>query len=360
MKRIPFDPKELTPIGEEPGFMPGMPGRPIFPTPITPRENYLMLLSGEVPLWMPAGMSDSTMMTCKLAENVARGFVFEAERIDNNTEAGGPDFFGVEWEYVPTVGGSMVRAGDPKVPDITHWEDYITFPDLDKVMDWEACAQRNKDFVNPKKVLNITILTGLFERLISFMDFENAAFALVDEDEQEGVHRLFDKLADFYDDYIDHYHRYLHPDVITLHDDWGSQRAPFFSLDVCMEMVAPYLKQIVDYCHEKGLWFQQHSCGKNELLVPAMIYAGVDMWQPQAMNDVEMLREKYGDKIMFSITPPAVPRDASDEDVDAAAKAFVDKYAPDFAEKPFLVGTFFADPRFTKAIYKYSRIALSK
>ena len=41
-------------------------------------------------------------------------------------------------------------------------------------------------------------------------------------------------------------------------------------------------------------------------------------------------------------------------------KAFVDKYAPDFAEKPFLVGTFFADPRFTKAIYKYSRIALSK
>ena len=50
MKRIPFDPKELIPIGEEPGFMPGMPGRPIFPTPITPRENYLMLLSGEVPL----------------------------------------------------------------------------------------------------------------------------------------------------------------------------------------------------------------------------------------------------------------------------------------------------------------------
>ena len=111
MKRIPFDPKELIPIGEEPGFMPGMPGRPIFPTPITPRENYLMLLSGEVPLWMPAGMSDSTMMTCKLAENVARGFVFEAERIDNNTEAGGPDFFGVEWEYIKTVGGSMVKPG---------------------------------------------------------------------------------------------------------------------------------------------------------------------------------------------------------------------------------------------------------
>ena len=73
----------------------------------------------------------------------------------------------------------------------------------------------------------------------------------------------------------------------------------------------------------------------------------------------EELVKKYGDKIMFSITPPAVPRDASDEEIDKAAKEFVDRFAPDFAEKPFLVGTFFADPRFTKAIYKYSRIALS-
>ena len=55
-----------------------------------------------------------------------------------------------------------------------------------------------------------------------------------------------------------------------------------------------------------------------------------------------------------------MPRDASDEVVDKAAKEFVDKYAPTFVEKPFMVGSFFADPRFTKAIYKYSRIALSK
>ena len=36
MKRIPFDPKELIPIGEEPGFFHGMPGRPVFPTPRRP------------------------------------------------------------------------------------------------------------------------------------------------------------------------------------------------------------------------------------------------------------------------------------------------------------------------------------
>jgi len=360
MERIPFDKKELIPIGEIPSFFPGMPPRPIYNTPVTPRENYLALMSGETPLWMP-GFSDTTMMTVNLAENVSRGFVFEAEGIDNNTQAGGPDFFGVEWEYVPSVGGSMVRGGNPKIPDIEHWEDYITFPDLDKVMDWEACRDRNsKGFIDRNKVLDITILTGLFERLISFMDFENAAYALVDEDQQEGVHRLFDRLADFYDEYIDYYHRYLNPDMITFHDDWGSQRAPFFSLDVCMEMVAPYLKRIADHCHEKGLWFQQHCCGKNELLVPAMVYAGVDMWMPQVMNDVEKLREQYGDKIMFSIAPPQTERDATDKEIEAAADAFVGKFAADYQQKPFIVGSFFADPRFTTAIYKYSRLALGK
>ena len=77
----------------------------------------------------------------------------------------------------------------------------------------------------------------------------------------------------------------------------------------------------------------------------------------KAQNDY--LNGVMGDKIMFSIAPPSVPRDASDEEVDKLARGFVDKYAPTFAEKPFMVGTFFADPRFTKAIYKYSRIALS-
>ena len=348
MKKIPFDPKELIPIGEEPGMF-RRPPRPIFATPITAKENFIGFFKGE-PCWMPSGMGDCTMMTCKLAENIARGFVFEAERIDNNTQAGGPDFFGAEWEYVPTVGGSMVRGGDPKVPDITHWEDYITFPDLDKVMDWQACYERNKGtFIKPDKALNVTILTGLFERLISFMDFENAAFALVDEDEQEGVHRLFDKLADFYDDYIDHYHRYLHPDVITLHDDWGSQRAPFFSLSTVREMILPYLKRCVESVHKRGMKFELHSCGKNEMLVPAMIEAGVDTWSGQPMNDFEMLYEKYGDKIVLGMPITGLSADMEESQMRDVIQAFVEKH-------PHAMGSAFgAPPQASRLLYEISR-----
>ena len=351
MERIPFDKKELIPIGEIPSFFPGMPPRPIYNTPVTPRENYLALMSGETPLWMP-GFSDTTMMTVNLAENVSRGFVFEAEGIDNNTQAGGPDFFGVEWEYVPSVGGSMVRGGNPKIPDIEHWEDYITFPDLDKVMDWEACRDRNsKGFIDRNKVLDITILTGLFERLISFMDFENAAYALVDEDQQEGVHRLFDKLADFYDEYIDYYHRYLNPDMITFHDDWGSQRAPFFSLDTVREMLLPYLKRVVESVHKRGMKFELHCCGKNELLVPAMIEAGVDTWSGQPMNDFEMMYEKYGDKIVLGMPITGLREDMSDSELYDTIAKFIEDHPH------VLASTFSAPPKATEYLYEISRKA---
>ena len=326
MERIPFNKAELESAGEEPGMF-GRPGRKLFKTPITAKENYLMHLSRETPFWMPMSFGDTTMITPKVPDNIARGFVFEAEKIDNLKEAGGPDMFGVEWEYVPTVGGSMVRGGNPKVPDITEWEKYITFPKVADLMDWEACYERNKGvYIKEDKPLVVTILTGFFERLISFMDFENAAFALVDEDEQEGVHRLFDKLADFYDEYIRYYREYIHADVISFHDDWGSQRAPFFSISTVREMILPYLKRVVDSTHKYGMKFDLHSCGKNELLVPAMIEAGVDSWSGQPMNDFEMLYEKYGDKITLGMPISGLREDMSDEELYAAIEAWVKKH----------------------------------
>lgn len=348
MNRIPFDEKELIPIGEAPSFFPGMPPRPIYATPITAKENYLMLLNKEIPFWMP-GFGDTTMITPMVPDNVARGFVFEQEKLDM-TKAGGPDMFGVEWEYVPTVGGSMVRGGNPKVPDITCWEKYITFPKVAELMDWEACAKRNLgSFIKPDKALVVTILTGFFERLISFMDFENAAYALVDEDQQEGVHRLFDKLADFYDEYISYYKKYLNCDIISFHDDWGSQRAPFFSLGTVREMILPYLKRVVDSTHKYGMKFDLHSCGKNELLVPAMIEAGVDSWSGQPMNDHEMLYQKYGEQITLGVPMKGLTPDMTDEALRAAIEDFVRKH-------PHALGsTMSAPPKASAFLYEISR-----
>ena len=89
-----------------------------------------------------------------------------------------------------------------------------------------------------------------------------------------------------------------------------------------------------------------------------MIEAGVDMWLPQDINDVDMLREKYGDKLMLGVAPAVAP-DATDEEIDALAKAFAEKYAPGMKERPILLTDFACGPKFSNLVYKYSRIILS-
>ena len=61
--------------------------------------------------------------------------------------------------------------------------------------------------------------------------------AMIDEDQQDAVKDLYDKLADMYIKMIGHYIDQLGVQEVMFHDDWGSQRAPFFSLDVCREML---------------------------------------------------------------------------------------------------------------------------
>ena len=355
MERIPFRKEELEVKGKVMGSRRAMVD--LLNTPITPRENYLMMLRGEEPLWIPMSTDLINVTPAIVKDNIARGFVFDATEFDRDKESGGPDMFGIEWEWVPQVGGSMVRPGKPKVEDITEWEDIITFPDVDS-WDWEGSAALNKSLIEQKELLfGATIMNGLFERLISFCDMNEALVAMIDEDEQEDVQRLFDKLADLYIKIIAKYKEYYHIDFLLFHDDWGSQRAPFFSLDTVREMLVPPLKKIVDATHKMGVFFELHSCGKNEMLVPAMIEAGVDMWNGQPMNDKLMLAEKYGDKIHLGVAGLNVEPDASPEEVRAAAKEFVDTYGkyPIYAAQLALRGP--AGNELRKALYEYSRVA---
>ena len=354
MERIPFRKEELELAGQTINL--GRGAFPLFNSPISPRENYLMFLRGEEPLWMPLGRDTISVTPAIVKDNIARGFVFDCTGFDADKDGGGPDMFGVDWEWVPQVRGSMVRPGHPKVPDITEWEDYIEFPDPDS-WDWAASAEKNKALIEQKDLLlGATILNGLFERLISFVEMSEALVAMIDEDEQEAVHRLFDRLADFYPKIIRKYKEYYHIDILTFHDDWGSQRAPFFSLDTVREMLVPYLKRIVEATHECGVYFELHSCGKNELLVPAMIEAGVDMWNGQPMNDKRMLVEKYGDKMIFGAYPIDISNESTEEEVRKSCREFIDFFNNYRVYGGFSSSAMFA-PKVRESLYEFSRIA---
>jgi len=356
MDRIAFNPEELKSDVFYPALVSGMPGARKYNTPVPPRDNVIALYKGELPLWIPAG-SDRRSMTPRIdPDNIARCFVFDAQPLAEEEMTGGFDKHGIEWVYIPVARGSMVKPGNPLLKDANDWESVVPFPDLD-AWDWAGSIAANKPALDSDdRALTITIMTGFFERLISLMDFDKAAVAMIDDEQKDAVKALFNRLADLYIDMLQRYKKAYDPVILCLHDDWGSQRSPFFSLATVREMIVPAISRVSAAAHEADMFFDIHSCGKNELLVPAYIEAGCDSWGGQSMNDKAMLHEKYGDKLIIGLEPDITfTPDTTDEEAVAAAKRFVQRFGPQMEIKPFQCSAMGATPAFSDALYEESR-----
>ena len=280
----------------------------IFNTPITPRENDRLTASHRDPAWL--GQELNHVFPREILDNVARGFVIDGAPF--TAPFGGPDMFCVEWVYVPVVRGSMEKPGFRKVADINEWEKDLPFPDLNQ-LDWPAIRERCASVIRPDKITSTMVYTGFFERLISLLGFEDAAMSLIDEDCQDAIHRLFDKLCIYYDDLFAHLQTYCGLEYVVFHDDWGSQHSLFFSVNTCREMLLPYLTRVVQSAHKRGIFFNFHCCGRVERLVPLMGEAGCDAWDGQDMNDIWGLYHTYGDRLNITLNQKVLtisPEDA--------------------------------------------------
>ena len=354
--RAPFDKSETIPFGSYPEKF-GIQGPPKYHRPITSKENTLRYFAHKSPYWIPMLGFAGEVLSFRPRmhpDNIATHMIADGEPPMDYEKLGNPikGWFDLEWLFVPEVGGATVKPGNPMISDMSEWRSIIKIPDLDE-MDWEGSARRNKEFLRTDIVTEVCCLTGLWERLISLMDVSGAAMALIDEDQQEGVHSFFSELCDMYEDMIERYARYFKPDMLLMHDDWGTQRAAFFSLDTCREMLVPYLKRVVDACHKNGMIFELHSCGNNETVVPAMIEAGVDFWCGQPMNNFEMLTERYPDSCLtFGVTIPSPPDGATEDEIATIAQAFVDRYKSKRAVINIVGKT---DRRMLMPIYEASR-----
>ena len=360
MERVKYDPKEFVGEYTEDRF-----GKaPVFHTPVTPKENYFAMFEGKNPLWMPMTTDCKGLDPRVDPDNIARGFVFDGEEPYDRAKYGGPDMFGIEWVFVEQVGGSMVQPGKPYMEDANDWEKLIKFPDVNS-WDWEGAAKGNAEWMEKNKdyVENLTLLNGTtFERLISFMDFEGAAMAIIDEEQVDAVKALCNAILErVYFPYLENVKKYL-PGItkITLHDDWGSQRAPFFSLNTAREVFVPVLKKFTDKCKELGYLVELHSCGHTEMNVPAYIEAGFQTWNGMSMNDKCALFEKYGDQFIFGVDAPDVAGDmnASKEDLEAAAKEFCEFYIRD-GKCHVVANCMRKNPYFIECVYKISREMLN-
>ncbi len=348
MKKIPFSEEELKEVGRY--YVAGRTdgGKVKLNTPVSPLENMMAFLNNETPCWMPDG-DIITVNPEIIPDNVARAFVQEENPTDKK---GGPDMFGVEWIYDPRAGGSMVRPGTPLLSDVNDWKEVIRFPDVDS-WDWEGSARRNEGYVAGNDPIWTVQFSGLFERLISFMDFEYAAMALIDEDQEDAVKALFQALTDTYIKILDHCIDAYHINGYLFHDDWGSQRSPFFSKNTWLEMIAPYVKQLVDHCHARNVIFELHSCGCTETMIDVISSIGIDMWRPQPMNNIKKMYDEYGDKIKLGIRAPLFPAGTPAEVEIQAAKDMLALF--NTPGKFVFTNNFMESDVFRRALYEESR-----
>jgi hypothetical protein len=359
-----FDPKEMTVAREIPAFFPpGAPPTKIYSTPVSLRDGYIAAMKRQ-PIWQVSGIETGMFAPRIYVDNIVRAMVIDGEGFVMNDQAGipvgGKDIFGVEWIFVPTAGGSMVKPGKPLLTDVNDWESVLKFPTIDE-WDWEGAERKNEAYLKTLDTLPmIWFQTGFFERLVSFMDFEGAALAMIDEEQQDAVKALMMALADLYIRMFDRFQKHFKLTSYTIHDDWGSQMAPFFSPAAGRELIVPAMRKVTDHIHAMGGIADFHSCGHVDACIPNMIEAGWDSWSGMAMNDTQGAYEKYGDRIIIGVIPdqwdPAVtPEEKQREE----ARKFVDKFCR--PGKPALInyyGSQVLTPAFREELYRYSRIKL--
>lgn len=287
---------------------------PKYNTPITCKENFSRFMNQESIAWMPCMMTDFN-------------FIQPMVMPDAKARAhGGLDWFGIEWEFEPICGAAMVKPGTRRLSDITAWREELTFPDLDAI-DWQKDYEENyAPYYDKDRPTCFVIVNGLFERTADLTSFEDAFCYLLEEPEE--LTAFYEKLTDWHIHLLEIARKYYHADLITFHDDMGSQQAPFMSRECFSELLMPHYKRITDAAHQLGMWINFHSCGHVDDMLDLFCDCGFDMWEGQnnAVN-TSVLLEKYGNRIAFLNAFKASP-DMTDEAYYQKIADLVNTYGP--------------------------------
>ncbi len=86
--------------------------------------------------------------------------------------------------------------------------------------------------------------------------------------------------------------------------DYGAQNGPLLSTDVFRELYKPHYQKVNDWIHKNTNWkTMYHCCGSIVNFMDDFVDMGVDILNPVQLSakdmDGRMLKEKYGDKIVF-------------------------------------------------------------
>lgn len=299
---------------------------PKFKTPITPLENFRRVTARQDPLWVPNSMSDfQNLMLQDLGIGRQIGAQFGCEATEDYIYH---DWFGVSMTWCCSAGGATNTPGVCLLEDITNWEKVVKFPVLSD-WDWQTKADDfMKNRYDPSKVLQIDISWGCIQRLIGVLGgYTEGMLAMALE--PEAVRAFFDRFAEHMIEVIDLLFSLYPVNLMTLHDDWGTEKNVFFSPEMMEQMVFEPTKRIIDHIKSKNCAFTLHSCGNITRFIPYMIDMGADFLQIQRRAvDIPAMKETYGDRIGFNTGIEGMVPDKryTKEDIENIVRHTIDIY----------------------------------
>ncbi|MCL1834943.1 MAG: hypothetical protein FWG48_02175 [Oscillospiraceae bacterium] len=288
--------------------------------PLTPKENYLRMMNGEIPEFVPAGMI------------LPHGnFPVPEELLTPASAPNGPIVTSLGVTYVGSEEnnwGAMPKPGEIIIDDITKWRDQLKIRDVSD-MDWEAYYKEKNEKYN--RELCVSIGGGdYFLTLVSLMGFEGALLAMYEETDE--VIDLLTHISEFYLTVFKNQLHYLKPDVFGLMDDDSAYRAPFFSVEMYRKIFKPFHKMHTDLALEAGCVIDRHDCGKSEGFIDDWLEIGIRSWGPnQDTNDMVAVKKKYGNRLAIGgnwNSKPFIGKKAEEQELRDVLAEYVDTFAP--------------------------------
>jgi hypothetical protein len=186
------------------------------------------------------------------------------------------------------------------VKDITKWKSTAKMPKTDFPPEAWADAVKKAEAVDRTEYFCGLLYTcGVFEQLHYLTGLDDCLVNLYEE--PEASKELIAYITEYELKYAAEVCKYLKPDLIFHHDDWGSQLATFMSPEMFDEFFLEPYKKIYGFYKSHGVEvIIHHSDCFAATLVPEMIEMGIDVFQGCiTTNNVPELVKKYGGKISF-------------------------------------------------------------
>lgn len=298
---------------------------------MTEKQNYMMLLKGEQPEWVP----HYTFIQNPLGRPAATCMVAPAI-ISEHFFIPGPakDIWGVTYIPVHEAGGAKIPEPNNFIlRDIRKWRDVIKAPDISGI-DWEAQAKKEIDKLNVNReetAIAFGSMCSPFLTLMAFMGFSEGLCAMHEEPEE--VMALLEYITDFYLEVGKRCIDFYKPDIYAMADDTATWKNPFISTEMYRELIKPHHARIAQLALDRGIPIEMHDCGRCEDFIDDWLDFGVVSWNPaQTSNNLTEIKKKYGKRLVINGGWDAVGElcdpDVSEETVKKSVHEAIDKYAP--------------------------------